>query len=341
MITDEWRINEISVDHLLGCQDVLWRVHPKVNILGGPNGSGKSTVLHAMAMLLQEFTDETQEDSIHCEALFRSLIITFHSGNAVSLTREAGSMEEHYSKSDTPGIQRVTEKIRERVSFKTHISFPEDGGLFQLVSNVIYINSSDHTLTQVSRLIEKTGMKSRPALTVLDLLLEQALNNRNQIFARRLSLAMQQGDEDEVSHLRELFGRFDEAVLKFMPDYRLVDTSALKFIHRDKPEEIIRYYKLSTGEKQLLYLLLTVCNTLEESTILLLDEADTGMHVDWKRMLLKELLNINPDMQIIAATHSPSLINGWYDNTREISQLYVKTEKGEEEKLNDGPEITE
>ena len=203
-----------------------------------------------------------------------------------------------------------------------------------------YYKKSPVIKEAVDFIVSKQALKG-PALTVLDLLLEQALNNRNQIFARRLSLAMQQGDEDEVSHLRELFGRFDEAVLKFMPDYRLVDTSALKFIHRDKPEEIIRYYKLSTGEKQLLYLLLTVCNTLEESTILLLDEADTGMHVDWKKILLKELLNINPDMQVIAATHSPSLINGWYDNTREISQLYVKTEKGEGEKLNDVPEISE
>ena len=84
----------------------------------------------------------------------------------------------------------------------------------------------------------------------------------------------------------------------------------------------IKYFRLSTGEKQLLYLLLTVCNTLGESTILLLDEADMGMHIDWKKILIRELVNLNPNMQIIAATHSPSLIEGWYENVKEISQLY-------------------
>lgn len=341
MPTDKWRIKDLRVDRLLGRQDVIWHVHPKVNILGGPNGSGKSTILHAVAMLLHNISADAEESSIHCEALFQSLVIEFYSGGAVSLKRDSESTEEKYSTSDTKGIQRVTEKIRERVSFKTGISFPEGTHLFESPCHVVYIHSSDQTLKHVTQLIEKTGMRDRPALTVLDMLLEQALNERNQLFAQRLTVAMQNGDEDKVKNLRELFGRFDEAVIKFMPDYKLVDASALKFVHRDKPEEIIRYYRLSTGEKQLLYLLLTVSNTLEESTILLLDEADTGMHVDWKKILLKELLNINPDMQVIAATHSPSLINGWYDNTREISQLYVKTEKGEGEKLNDVPEISE
>lgn len=341
MPTDKWRIKDIRVDRLLGRRDVVWHLHPKVNILGGPNGSGKSTVLHAMAMLLQNICSENEETSIHCEALFQSLVLDLYSGATLSLKRDAESTEEHYSTSDTPGIQRVTDKIQERVSFKTGISFPNGKPLMQTPCHVVYIHSSDQTLRRVTRLIEKTGMRARPALTVLDMLLEQALNERNQLFAGRLTVAMQNGNEEEVSNLRQLFSRFDEAVSKFMPEYRLVDTSALKFIHRDSPDEIIRYYKMSTGEKQLLYLLLTISNTLGESTILLLDEADTGMHVDWKKILLKELLNINPDMQVIAATHSPSLINGWYDNTREISQLYVKTEKGEGEKLNDVPEISE
>ena len=108
-----------------------------------------------------------------------------------------------------------------------------------------------------------------------------------------------------------------------MPEYTLKDTSTLTFTRNDDKETDIMYFRLSTGEKQLLYILLTVCNTMGEATILLLDEADTGLHIDWKKILLREILAINPNMQVIAATHSPSLIDGWYDNVREVSQLYV------------------
>ena len=134
---------------------------------------------------------------------------------------------------------------------------------------------------------------------------------------------MQNNDEAEVARLRQLFSRFDAAVARFMPSYRLLDAAALRFCPVDRPDVDILYFQMSAGEKQLLYLLLSVTNTLGESTLLLLDEADLGMHIDWKRMLLRELLEINPDMQIIAATHSPSLIDGWYDSVKEISELYI------------------
>lgn len=110
-----------------------------------------------------------------------------------------------------------------------------------------------------------------------------------------------------------------------MPQYTIVNMSKLIFgiSDEDGVDQTFPFTRLSTGEKQLVYLLLTVTNTLENQTLLLLDEADLGMHIDWKKILLRELRRINPNMQIIAATHSPSLIEGWYDNVRDISQLYV------------------
>ena len=215
------------------------------------------------------------------------------------------------------------ERITEEFSINGKTLLPQEVDPALLAKHIIYINSFEQTINTISKLVEKSDTGNRPAKTILDLMLEQALNTRNQLFAQRMSRAMQNGEEIEISNLRKLFGRFESAVKEFMPEYVILDTSTLLFAPVNNPETKINYLHLSTGEKQLLYLLLTVCNTLGESTILLLDEADMGMHIDWKKILLRELLNINPNMQIIAATHSPSLIDGWYANVREISQLYT------------------
>ena len=68
--------------------------------------------------------------------------------------------------------------------------------------------------------------------------------------------------------------------------YKIADMSSLKF-ERDDEEKRFEHRSasptLSTGEKQHVYLLLPPTNTLEAPTLLLLDEADLGMHIDWKR----------------------------------------------------------
>lgn len=316
---EPWSLKSVRINGLLGTHDVHWQLDPKVNILGGRNGSGKSTILHALAILLQgapQNTATTEEIQIHCQALFKSIYAELQSGECIEGMREVKPKDKLGNDSKDSG--------GETISLTVGCKMDKDAVSSQFAKHIIYINSADQAISAISKLLEKTGNSGRPALTTLDLLLEQALNTRNQLFAQRVSNAIHQGDEQELMRLRELFGRFEKAVMAFM-DYTILDTSTLTFAPKSDRNISIRYDRLSTGEKQLLYVLLTVCNTLGESTILLLDEAEMGMHIDWKKKLLRELRNVNPNMQILAATHSPSLIRGWYDKVREVSQLYVKS----------------
>lgn len=85
----------------------------------------------------------------------------------------------------------------------------------------------------------------------------------------------------------------------------------------------IRY--MSPGEQQEFLIYLTVFNIYEKPTLLLLDNMDSQMHIDRKQVLLRNLLDMNPNLQIIATTHSPSLISdSWFENTKEISQLITE-----------------
>lgn len=321
-----WRIKNIQVKGLLGLHTLYWELHQKVNILGGPNGSGKTTLLHAIAMLLQgaKKDESGKEDiKIHCEALFDSLAAELYSGAYLEIERAVKATKEEVDTAEMGDSRRKYKKVIETISIKGMSKIPENAGKDQFANHIIYINSADQALDSISKLLENSSKIGRPAITTLDLLLEQALNTRNQLFAQRMSIAMHEENEVELLNLRKLFGRFEKAVKSFMPQYSILDTSTLLFSPINNKDIEINYFRLSTGEKQLLYILLTVCNTLGESTILLLDEADLGMHIDWKKNLIRELVNLNPNMQVIAATHSPSLIEGWYENVKEISQLYL------------------
>ena len=76
--------------------------------------------------------------------------------------------------------------------------------------------------------------------------------------------------------------------------------------------EVIPLYKLSSGEKQLLLILMRVFLMEEQPYILLMDEPEISLHIEWQYKLFEEIRRLNPNCQIITSTHSPSLFgDGW------------------------------
>ena len=72
--------------------------------------------------------------------------------------------------------------------------------------------------------------------------------------------------------------------------------------------------QLSTGEKQLLVILLTVLCQDEKPSILLMDEPELSLHFSWQYELIKIIRDLNPNCQLIIATHSSGIFaKGWMD----------------------------
>lgn len=83
-------------------------------------------------------------------------------------------------------------------------------------------------------------------------------------------------------------------------------------------------YTLSSGEKQMLIILLTVLLEDNEPYVLLMDEPEASLHVEWQQKLVGILRKMNPNAQIILTTHSPAMImNGWLDAVTEVSDIVV------------------
>lgn len=81
-------------------------------------------------------------------------------------------------------------------------------------------------------------------------------------------------------------------------------------------------YQLSSGEKQMLVILLTVLVQDEQHYALFMDEPEISLHVEWQQQLIKLIRELNPNVQIILTTHSPAVImNGWLDAVTEVSDI--------------------
>ena len=92
--------------------------------------------------------------------------------------------------------------------------------------------------------------------------------------------------------------------------------------------EIPMPYQLSSGEKQMLAILLTVLVEDDLPYVLFMDEPEVSLHIEWQKRLIDLILELNPHVQIILTTHSPAVVmNGWVDRVTEVSEIEVKNEK--------------
>ena len=93
-------------------------------------------------------------------------------------------------------------------------------------------------------------------------------------------------------------------------------------IQFEQDGDILTPYQLSSGEKQMLVILLTVLVQDNQHCTLLMDEPEISLHVEWQQRLISLIRCLNPNVQIILATHSPALVmNGWLDAVTEVSDI--------------------
>ncbi len=86
--------------------------------------------------------------------------------------------------------------------------------------------------------------------------------------------------------------------------------------------ETLYPYQLSSGEKQILAILLTVLVQDNQSFTLFMDEPEVSLHVEWQQRLISLIRELNDKIQIILTTHSPAVImNGWMDAVTEVSDI--------------------
>lgn len=82
---------------------------------------------------------------------------------------------------------------------------------------------------------------------------------------------------------------------------------------------------LSSGEKQLVifFIFSLIEYRSKNSSILLIDEPELSLHIEWQEKLLPSILNKNSKKQIILATHSPDIIGDFIEKCVEIKGVLL------------------
>ena len=114
-------------------------------------------------------------------------------------------------------------------------------------------------------------------------------------------------------YVDKLYGQTDKTIIR--------DAEGIRFLQEG---DILTTRELSSGEKQMMLILLTVLLEDRQPYVLFMDEPEVSLHVDWQQQLVTIITELNPEIQLILTTHSPAVVmNGWLDKVTEVSEITV------------------
>ena len=180
---------------------------------------------------------------------------------------------------------------------------------------VIYLKSLDNYTQKDKR------KRSNALLQELEYIVYQNKENFS-FFNYRMSMLDHPEKASEISRrINDFLNLVNEFFIETGKEL-VIRESRLVFV---QGESIIELEKLSSGEKQLLLILLNVFLLEEKPAVVFMDEPEIALHVSWQYKLLDTLTKLNPEAQFIVTTHSPSIFgNGWGSNVVYMEDILEK-----------------
>lgn len=135
-------------------------------------------------------------------------------------------------------------------------------------------------------------------------------------------MAMLDVSDKQQQEMKARIEQLKETINKFfsVSDKRIEIESNKFWILNDGEKLSIDY--LSSGEKQLLLILLRVFLLDRKDAYVLIDEPENSLDVEWQYNLVNELVKLNPHAQYFITTHSPGIFgDGWGDKVIYMDQI--------------------
>jgi len=130
---------------------------------------------------------------------------------------------------------------------------------------------------------------------------------------------------DEVRTAMEPVERYRNSVNGFLTDSGkelIFDQSGnLQVAIREDPRSR-SISALSSGERQLVVILthLAFNQRAKLANVLIIDEPELSLHLRWQELFIDAIINASPGIQLILATHSPSIIKGRLDRCVDVEE---------------------
>lgn len=343
------KIQSLEISGLFNKKNLKWDLG-NVNVLVGRNGSGKSTILNILRSLLKN-----DRDSLSLSLCNSAKIITDNSSsieynnakesdlelikkilidiNKRSLTikkedsspNKKSGYQYDYQKNSSHKLKNknVEQSLKELESLKNilqdinlknnkYLTLSEakikfnnirDNEIVNTV-NVEFISTINMSANSLNEIKSSEGVKT----TILDMEMKKELLRFKELLKVKLSIK-----NKFLSTLNKLFSESDITV-----EY----SDATLLFTRKHDHRTLILSELSSGERQLIYILLKVANATDKPSILLMDEPEISLHLSWQEQLIESIQTINDNCQIIIVTHSPAMVmNGWMDCFIDIDDI--------------------
>ena len=295
-------ISNIEIKGLWGRYDVNWRLNSDVNILVGENGTGKSTILKILDYYL--------------------LICELNGLNfKTDLLSEEHTIHNKYKKLNI-SFDSEENNISVNVNLNTQTIYSVKSSNFK-IQNFTFISTFDTPILR-SDLDKKYNPELKTEIDYqLKYLIELYLNYQLDLTKKIIN---KKQDSKLVFAKRRYFietiNRLFEKTLKVIDEEENGISLLLSDITSIKP------YDLSSGEKQLLIILLNVLCQDEKPWILMMDEPEISLDIAWQFELLSIIRTLNPHCQLIVVTHSPAIYGkGWRDKVTFIEDIIPQLKK--------------
>ena len=270
-------IQRVEIKNLWGKYRFIWDdLHQDVNILVGINGSFKTTILNILNAILSG-------DRKVLKYYQADIFITFSDGSQIGFKNDA-----IFHSGKTP--------------FKLHALI----NTFDVPVNKKKLKQEESPLSlELKELIYPTGtseiQKDYDGITII-----QSFNDY------RLSATVDSARGEIVNNrISAFFKQVDAFFIHTKKKIAIESTNKIVF---KTENETLQIEQLSAGEKQLLIILFRVFFMEERPYLILMDEPEISLHIEWQQKLIDAIRQINPNSQLILTTHSPSIFGrGWGD----------------------------
>ncbi|MEA1953718.1 MAG: AAA family ATPase [Campylobacterota bacterium] len=298
-ISDTIKINikEIVIDNIYGNRSIKWNLNKDTNILIGKNGSGKSTVLkliHAKFYNKLDILEKFKNPDIKV-----TICKEYENGESKEITINDHA---HLQKMDIELIDT-----------------------FDMVSNSI--SECKENCDKELSLLDSELIKLMYIFNDYQIKLNKIFdenNSSNQLEIRRILDDIGQGKLDEASKIQELTQNKDKIkseVYESLDKFRNIIDSMFKDTNKKISLESIKKsfsiasknrelgpLELSSGEKQILIIFLSILLKENKPYILMMDEPENSLHSEWQIHFVNNIRKLNENVQIIIATHNPLLM---------------------------------
>lgn len=237
-----------------------------------------------------------------------------------------------------PTIERLIDWIRSRVISGSRVGEKNSQGVFSdIIKNYMILSEEKNTVKDKNTLLKEIDVLENKMPIFVELGLIDNFDAKSIRSSIKKSKTLEQekflstiispfiesinAKLDALDSVSKTINLFINTVNEYFVNKEICFHLTTGFsLKQTNNNERIDFNWLSSGEKQLLLLLINTITSADDATIFIIDEPEISLNIKWQRKLMKTLLALSSDknIQFIIATHSFELLSAYKGNVSKL-----------------------